>query len=378
VVYLGFVFCKEEMNSAKRTRAALVFAVACISVFSCKDHSTEPSLRECDPVLEAPINQWQFLGFDDESITAIEIDPRNPQTIYAGTQLDFSAGRQGKLFKSTDCGQTWDTLLVGGSYRAILVDPINHNVIYALPHAIVKSTDAGRSWRQITNGMRIDSETRVQSLVIDPMNPSILYAGTGGVYGGSLYKSADGGASWQNLYQSAEITPGLRDGVVSLAIDPKNPAIIYAGTAWRGFLVKSTNGGATWSLTGLGQTNGIVEFVAIHPRASETIYAGVGFGGLFVSHDAGASWQKESLPDSVQGSPLDLVFNSTEPSDIYLATGFGGFNKACDTCAWREMNEGLVRRSLNVLAQGWDGILYAGRSTFDDKNGGLYVRRISR
>jgi len=372
------------MNSAKRNRAALVFVVACISIFSCKRNITEAPIEKCDPSLvtpcDAPINQWQSLGLGNESITAIEVDPCNPQTIYAGSSSDFSAGTPGRLFRSTDCGRTWDTLLVGSGakFRAIVLDPSNPQIIYTLPHAIVKSTDAGKSWRQITNGMRIDPETRAQSLVMDPTNPNILYAGTGGFFGGSLYKSVDGGASGRNLYQSEEITPGLQDGVVSLAIDPRNPSILYAGTAWRGLLVKSTNAGETWSLTGLGQTSHVVDFVAIHPRSSETIYAGVRFSGLFVSHNAGANWQKESLPDSVQGSPLDIVFNSTEPSDIYLATGFGCFNKACNTCSWREMNEGLVRRSLNVLAQGGDGIFYAGRSTFDGKNGGLYVRRISR
>jgi hypothetical protein len=62
----------------------------------------------------------------------------------------------------------------------------------------------------------------VQALVIDPVTPTTLYAGTAG---GGVYKSTDGGASWSALNN------GLADiDVEALAIDPVTPSIIYAGT----------------------------------------------------------------------------------------------------------------------------------------------------
>jgi len=341
------------MNSAKRTQAALVFAVACISVFSCEDHSTQPPLRECDPSLvtscDAPINKWQFLGLGNESISAIEIEPCNPQTIYVGSSSDFSAGTPGRLFRSTDCGRTWDTLLVGSGakFRAIVLDPSNPQIIYTLPHAIVKSTDAGKSWRQITNGMRIDPETRAQSLVMDPTNPNILYAGTGGFFGGSLYKSVDGGASGRNLYQSEEITPGLQDGVVSLAIDPRNPSILYAGTAWRGLLVKSTNAGETWSLTGLGATGQIVHHILVDPKESSRVFIGVNLQGIFKSDDGGSNWV--SLNEGLLlNSSVMKIQKSVLADKIFIVTtsGDSGWIYQSDQMSqWEKLGIDTLRQS---------------------------------
>jgi len=75
---------------------------------------------------------------ENETVTAIAVDPIYPNIIYAGTRYDYSAGINGKLFKSTDSGATWDTLLIGGGYRSILIDPSNHNIIYAAWGGIMK------------------------------------------------------------------------------------------------------------------------------------------------------------------------------------------------------------------------------------------------
>jgi len=61
---------------------------------------------------EGPAGHWQLLGLENETVTAIGLHPKEYHIIYAGTQFDFSAGVQGKLFKSTDCESTWDTLIV--------------------------------------------------------------------------------------------------------------------------------------------------------------------------------------------------------------------------------------------------------------------------
>jgi len=67
------------------------------------------------------------------------------------------------------------------------------------------------------------------ALAIDPKNPSIIYAGT---YGGGVFESTNGGASW------SAINSGLTNlDVLALAIDPKNPSIIYAGTYGGGVFV---------------------------------------------------------------------------------------------------------------------------------------------
>ena len=135
------------------------------------------------PPPEPPPGKWEYLGLGGENISDIEsiaVHPEDPDVIYVGSGFDFSNGIQGKLFKTTDGGATWDTLLVGGSYLDIEVDPQDLETVYALPGGIVKSTDGGENWTVVDGGLRIPTTDKfAKSLAIDPQNPEVLYAGLG-------------------------------------------------------------------------------------------------------------------------------------------------------------------------------------------------------
>ncbi|MEW6509215.1 MAG: hypothetical protein AB1432_15895 [Bacteroidota bacterium] len=335
------------------------FILLTFIMISCKDNSVEPP---------SAIEQWKFIGLENETVTAIAVDPIYPNIIYAGTRYDYSAGINGKLFKSTDSGTTWDTLLVGGGYRSILIDPSNHNIIYAAWGGIMKSYDGGKTWKPIINGIYISYERRVQSLAMNPKNPNVLYAGTEGVYGGTMYKSYNGGLHWNEIGSDS-----LSDGVVSIAIDPIDTNNVYAGTAWRGILWKSSDAGSNWFRTGLGET-GIVDIVAVNPKQSNIIYAGARFEGFFTSYNLGKTWVKEGFPDSVK-SWFNIQFNPTNEFDLYIAS-FGVFNQKCNTCLWKEFNEGIEDNlAVTVLAIS-KNVLYAGRTRAYGKKGGIFVRYI--
>ena len=90
----------------------------------------------------------------------------------------------------------------------------------------------GANWAEINNGL---TDPSVQALILDPTNPSTLYAGT---FGGGVFKSTDMGANW------AEINNGLTNtNVRALALDPTNTSTLYAGTDG---VFKSTDMGANW------------------------------------------------------------------------------------------------------------------------------------
>jgi hypothetical protein len=59
----------------------------------------------------------------------------------------------------------------------------------------------------------------VESIVVDPVTPSTVYAGTTT----GRFKSVDGGATW------SAPTPGLTTWITSLLVDPMTPAVLYAG-----------------------------------------------------------------------------------------------------------------------------------------------------
>lgn len=258
--------------------------------------------------------QWRFLGLENETVTAIAVDPIDPKIIYAGTLYDYSAGIQGKLFKSTDAGTTWDTLVIGGGYRNILIDPSNHNIMYASPGGIIKSEDGGKTWQPIMDGIYLDAETRVQSLAMNPKNPNVLYAGTGGFFLGNFYKSYDGGLHWTKTPSDS-----LRDGVVSIAVDPIDTNNVYAGTAWRGILWKSTDAGSNWFRTGLGETGLLIHDILINPDQPSTAYAGL--RGIFKTEDGGINWESIS-----EGLPIlnDVIkIQKYNSSRLFIVATFG-------------------------------------------------------
>src|SRR5262249_21917762 len=101
---------------------------------------------------------------------------------------------------------------------------------------ILKSQNAGASWTLRANATF--DRARFGTLVVDPVNANILYVSvrSGPAAGGGVYRSTDGGLTWTNL------TGGISRGAASdLVMDPTNPSILYAGFV-HDYANPSTNG----------------------------------------------------------------------------------------------------------------------------------------
>ena len=151
----------------------------------------------------------------------------------------------------------------------------------------------------------------VTKVVVDPANPDVLYAATPGA---GIFKSTDGAVSW------AAASRGLTtDTIVDLAVDPQQPATVYAA-AYTG-VWKSLDGGATWSPTGLsfvGSGSELLLALAVDPHQPATVYAGTDIQ-IWVSHDGGSSWARPAgLPFTVEVGQL-----LADPSSaaVYALTG---------------------------------------------------------
>ena len=290
---------EEYILSIKFSIAILFF---CFTIGCHENGDGPPPGKDCDPAsvisCESSADRWQLLGLDGESVVAIETDPCDPRILYVGTQFDFSAGRPAKLFNSTDCGKTWDTLFVSnntGGVRTIWVNPKERNILFSLPYSILKSIDGGKHWQESANGIYLDFDTRVQCLAVDPKDINVMYAGTGGFFGGYLYKSTNSGLNWTRV-----LPDSLGDGVSSIAIDPENSKNLYVGTAGSGIIIKSTDAGLSWNYSGMGETGSIIHDIFIDADHNSNIYAGVNIFGLYKSEDFGVSWTKwnQGLPSS--------------------------------------------------------------------------------
>jgi photosystem II stability/assembly factor-like uncharacterized protein len=156
---------------------------------------------------------------------------------------------------STDGGKTWQRTRLHVALKRndpygiydLGADPGSPTTLYAAVQArVFVSTDAGRSWRSIRQGLPQDSDAT--SLVA---GPGTVYAAFGK---GGLYQTTDGGQTWRRSWPQTETAPGL--GVSIVAIDPARPTTVYAsayypsGRATGTHILRSTDSGHTWTVAG--------------------------------------------------------------------------------------------------------------------------------
>ena len=143
---------------------------------------------------------------------------------------------------------------------------------------------------------------RVDRLAFHPTDPDIVYAGT---TAGGLWRTTDAGANWTNL--SADIPSG---GISGIVIDPINPNIIYILTGdgdsnIGGFVqdfdymrlsigvLKSTNGGSNWTKMGDfpgANYSGLLGYrLIMHPANNNILYACTN-QGIYATTNGGETW----------------------------------------------------------------------------------------
>src|SRR5207244_4360875 len=120
-----------------------------------------------------------------------------PTTLYAGT----GGANCGGVYRSTDGGDSWGLARVGyGTIRGLVIDPITPTTLYAgTDSGVFKTTDGGTSSSLVNTGLTRAPgglEPYVLSLVIDPAAPTTLYADN---YHMGFYKSTDGASTWTKV-----------------------------------------------------------------------------------------------------------------------------------------------------------------------------------
>ena len=238
--------------------------------------------------------------------------------------------------------------------RSILIDSTNPGTLYAGTHRtngcfytdknFYKSMDGGVTWNDNISPEQSGCLTD-GSVIMDPTDSKTLYLPEGDDFDGFwLSKSVDGGTTWTYAGLSADYS-------ISVAIDPRNPAILYGATA--GGLFRSSNGGDRWTATGIAPGNSAL--LAIDPGHPEVLYA-AGSRGLFKSTDGGDNWSPagRGLSDVLAVSfPTALLIDPAKSAVLYLATSGAGVFKSSDGgSTFAPFNEGLAHLDVRAMALG--------------------------
>ncbi len=263
-------------------------------------------------------------GMVSRNVRWIEVDPRDPATLWAGVEGDgspafwrspdrgrtwarvrvdrssdavgqpiaFAASKPAIIFvpstnlhyRSADGGKTWQSFRVPGQdVYAFAIHPGNASLVYAggrgSEHNLSRSQDGGRTWHPFGEGL---GQQSIKLLRISAGNPSTLYAVSGF---GRVHRSSDGGATW------TELELGLRgtDEIYSLEIDPHDPQTLLAAT--KNGLRVSVDAGETWRSAGAGLGSYLCKGLAFHPTRKGTVYAGAAGDGFYRSTDGGQTFE---------------------------------------------------------------------------------------
>lgn len=292
---------------------------------------------------------WTKAGLPNAGrIGRIVVHPTNPDIVLvAASGRLYSENPDRGVYRSTDGGKTWTRTLEhkvdGRPIGAIdiAMDPSSPDTLYAATYdkvrrpwtfgeggpgsAIFKSTDGGRTWRQLTTGLPTEMIGRI-GLSIARSDPKTVYAvienanardpkvsaeerrkrlaeGFGdGSIGDELYRSDDAGATWRKVAPSPPAAERTGEGAGpaqgrggwtggsppyyygQIRVDPNDKEHVYLLSVG---VTHTTDGGKTWSSPfGFGGDN---HAMWINPADSNHLILGHDHG-MGVSFDAGRSW----------------------------------------------------------------------------------------
>jgi photosystem II stability/assembly factor-like uncharacterized protein len=292
---------------------------------------------------------WQAMGPAGGDVRALASDPAHPNVLYLGTT-------DGAIFTSRDAGADWEPAgLADGNQNAvvtaILVDPRDSARLYAATWTreaagegggVFLSSDGGKSWRD--SGV---AGHAVRALAQAASDPAILVAGALD----GVFLSRDSGETWQRVTPAGDAELRNFD---SLAIDPRNPQVIYAGTfhlPW-----KTTDGGEHWAPihAGMIDDSDVLSLVT-DAENPQRIFASA-CSGIYRSDDAGAAWEKlEGIPYSSRRTPV-IRQDAARPAILYAGTTEGLWKSADGGASWRRVSpRSWVINSMAILPRDGDG-----------------------
>jgi photosystem II stability/assembly factor-like uncharacterized protein len=225
---------------------------------------------------------------------------------------------------------------INGRVSALAFHPTQPGTFYkGSDGGVWKTTDFGASWTPLTDHW---PSLEVSSLAIDPVDPNIIYAGTGdhhySSFGGfGIMKSTDGGQTWSQKGLSV-----LGNAAVSaIAIHPDDPNIVFAtsgnGGGNPGKILRSTDRGETWSQVVAVTTNYCGVSIGAGSGSGRTVWA-IGAGApprLFKSTDNGNNWTALTLPTTGYNGTASVAASKIHPDTAYvLACGSQRILKTTD------------------------------------------------
>ncbi len=294
--------------------------------------------------------------------SAVLVDNLNPGFVYAALGDffgDSAPGGGNGIYRSTDSGTTWTKWTIPASLlpNANLIGRITMDIspkasakstLYAAIHdkstsgffALVKSTDSGNTWADITPNLTFNNFCSTQCwydmpIAVNPTNPSIVYlGGQDANFGGNeVIASTDGGNTWTDVSRISSLDPPHADSH-ALAFDAVT-GDLYLGNDG-GLWVTTTPGTpATLTWQNLNTGLGLTQFypgMAILPGNPNTIIGGAQDNGTQKYSGPSTTWTLldpcgdggYNIIDTSHGSPFTVIAGCTSLNPPYIQKSTDG------------------------------------------------------
>ncbi len=250
----------------------------------------------------------------------VAFDPNNPNLMYAGCyqgiiqeyNLEVDRVKAIKAYPENGLGEPSDEQKYRFNWNApIHVSQHNSNVIYHAAQMLLRSTNRGVTWEEISPILTGNDSTKlgpgggpitnegaggeiyqtIYYMAESMHTPDVIYTGSDD---GLMYITRDGGDNWTNI-----TPPGIGEGMINaIDISAHDPATAYvAFTKYKfgdftPYAYKTTDYGQTWKKITTGiEDMAWVRVVREDPMKKDLLYAGTE-RGLFLSFDGGNSWKR--------------------------------------------------------------------------------------
>jgi photosystem II stability/assembly factor-like uncharacterized protein len=316
----------------------------------------------------------------------IAFDPDDPRLIYATsingtlTEYDHQTGLERVIIPYPELvyGKDSKDLKYRTNWNApVVLSPHDPAVIYYGTHKVLRSTDRGASWTEISPDLtRNDPEKQGRNggpltpenvgaefyntifyIVESTMEPGNIWVGSDD---GLVHLSRDNGERWD------DVSPPHRGEAMINAIElsPHRPGTAYlAVTGYKlndfaPYIYKTENHGKRWKRIDAGlPEDAFVRVVREDPRQQGVLYAGTE-AGMFVSYDDGGNWHSLEL----NLPPVPITDLSVRQDSLVAATQGRGFWVLDDLFMVRAAAAGIggkpvqafaAERTVDLSERGW-------------------------